>query len=159
MLPNIAGFQMARDFYQVPTRSMAGLTDSKEVDCLVGYETMQNLMMAMLGGAQIIYEALGVLDGIMATSYEKIIIDEELYRRARRIFQGMDTYDEWKQGGSEELVMKANKIWKERVKRTPETFLYPDVHKDLKAYVESHKQDYWGATLKRNCQVYLDIFQ
>jgi trimethylamine:corrinoid methyltransferase-like protein len=27
----------------------------------------------------------------MTTSYEKIITDEELYRRARRIFQGMDT--------------------------------------------------------------------
>ncbi len=84
---------------------------------------------------------MGVLDGIITTSYEKIIIDEELYRRATRIFQGMDTYDGWKQGGSEELVMKANKIWKERVKRAPETFLDPDVHKDLKAYVESHKKE------------------
>ena len=182
MLPNIAGFQMAKDFYHVPTRSMAGLTDSKEVDCQAGYETMQNLMIAMLGGAQIIYEALGVLDGITTTSYEKIIIDEELYSRARRIFQGVDTsseqlsldtiqeigcegeylshvstlnnfrdmwqpkvsnwdtHDEWQLSGSEKVVMKANKIWKERVKTAPETLLEPDVHKDLKAYVESHKQ-------------------
>jgi trimethylamine--corrinoid protein Co-methyltransferase len=183
MLPNIAGFQMAKDFYHVPTRSMAGLTDSKVVDCQAGYETMQNLMIAMLGGAHIIYEALGVLDGITTTSYEKIIIDEELYSRARRIFQGVDTsseqlsldtiqevgcegeflshestlnnfrdmwqptvsnwdtHDEWQQGGSEEVVMKANKIWKERLKTAPETFLEPDVNKDLKAYVESHKQE------------------
>ena len=181
MLPNIAGFQMAKDFYHVPTRSMAGLTDSKEVDCQAGYETMQNLMVAMLGGAQIIYEALGVLDGITTTSYEKIIIDEELYSRARRIFQGVDTsseqlslhtiqevgcegeylshtstlnnfrymwqptvsnwdtHDEWQLAGSEGVVMRANKIWKERVKTAPETFLEPDVDKDLTAYVESHK--------------------
>jgi trimethylamine--corrinoid protein Co-methyltransferase len=160
---------------------MAGLTDSKEVDCQAGYETMQNLMIAMLGGAHIIYEALGVLDGITTTSYEKIIIDEELYSRARRIFEGVgtsseqlslqtiqevgcegeylshastlnnfrdmwqptvsnwDTYDEWQQGGSEELVMRANKIWKERVNTASETFLEPDVDKDLTAYIESHK--------------------
>jgi len=94
MLPNIAGFQMAKDFYHVPTRSMVGLTDSKEVDCQAGYETMQNLMIAMPGSAQIIYETLGVLGGITTTSYEKIIIDEELYSRARRIYQGVDTSSE-----------------------------------------------------------------
>ena len=90
MLPNIIGFQLLRDVYKIPSRSMAGLTDSKTVDCQAGYETMQNLMLAMLGGAQIIYEALGVLDNIMTTSYEKIIIDEELYRRAARIHMGVD---------------------------------------------------------------------
>ena len=93
MLPNIIGLQMAKDFYHIPTRSMAGLTDSKTPDCQAGYETMQNLMLAMLGGAQIIYEALGVLDNIMTTSYEKIIIDEELYRRVAKITMGMDTSD------------------------------------------------------------------
>jgi trimethylamine---corrinoid protein Co-methyltransferase len=91
LLPNLAILQMAKDFYHIPTRSMAGLTDAKAVDCQAGYETMQNMLMAMLGGAQIIYEALGVLDGIMTTSYEKIIIDEEIYRRGRRISCGMDT--------------------------------------------------------------------
>ena len=146
---------------------MAGLTDSKEVDCQAGYETMQNLMIAMLGGAHIIYEALGVLDGITTTSYEKIIIDEELYSRTRRIFQGVDTspeqlsletiqevgcegeflshastlsnfrdmwqpivsnwdtHDEWQQSGSELAVMKANKIWKERVKPLRKHYLNP----------------------------------
>lgn len=93
MLPNILILQMAREFYKVPTRSMAGLTDAKAVDCQAGYETMQNLMLAMLGGAQIVYEALGVLENILTTSYEKIIIDEEIYARIRRIHAGMDTSD------------------------------------------------------------------
>jgi len=91
MLPNILVLQMARDFYDIPTRSMGGLTDSKVVDSQAGYETMQNLMLAMLGGAEIVYEALGVLDNIMTTSYEKIIIDEELFKRISRIHCGMDT--------------------------------------------------------------------
>jgi len=46
-----------------------------------------------------------------------------------------DTHDEWKQAGSEEVVMKANKTWKERVNTAPETFLEANVHKDLKAYL------------------------
>lgn len=91
MLPNILVLQMTRDFYDIPTRSMGGLTDSKAVDNQSGYETMQNLMLAMLGGAEIIYEALGVLDNIMTTSYEKIIIDEELFQRVSRLSCGMDT--------------------------------------------------------------------
>jgi len=91
MLPNILVLQMARDFYDIPTRSMGGLTYYKVVDSQAGYETMQNLMLAMLGGAEIVYEALGVLDNIMTTSYEKIIIDEELFKRISRIHLGMDT--------------------------------------------------------------------
>ena len=90
MLPNILGLQLAKELYKVPTRSMAGLTDSKTPDCQAGYETMQNMMLAMLGGAQILYESLGVLDNIMTTSYEKMIIDEELYKRIARIHEGMD---------------------------------------------------------------------
>ena len=181
MLPNILILQMAREFYKVPTRSMAGLTDSKTVDCQAGYETMQNLMLAMLGGAQIIYEALGVLDNILTTSYEKIIIDEELYQRNARIHMGMDTsdlvspmqliqevggggeylthphtlsnfrmmwrptvsnwenYSEWENSGFEDAVKAANKVWKERLLNAPDTYLAPEVDKDLTAFIESHK--------------------
>lgn len=181
MLPNILILQMARDFYKVPTRSMAGLTDSKSVDCQAGYETMQNLMLAMLGGAQIIYEALGVLDNILTTSYEKIIIDEELYQRNARIHMGMDlsdlalplkliheiggggeylthehtlrnfrmmwsptvsnweNYNEWENSGFEDAAIAANKVWKERLLNAPDTYLAPEVDKDLTAFIESHK--------------------
>ncbi|MBW1890177.1 MAG: trimethylamine methyltransferase family protein [Deltaproteobacteria bacterium] len=181
MLPNILVLQMAKDLYKIPTRSMAGLTDSKTVDCQAGYETMQNLMLAMLGGAQIIYEALGVLDNILTTSYEKIIIDEELYKRNARIHMGMDpsdlalplkliqetggggeylthahtlsnfrsmwsptvsnwdNYSEWENSGFEDAAIKANKVWKERLLNAPETFLVPEVDKDLTAFIESHK--------------------
>ena len=180
MLPNIVGLQLAKDLYHVPTRNMAGSTDSKAVDCQAGYETMQNMMLAMLGGAQIIYEALGVLDNILTTSYEKIIIDEEMYQRISRICQGMDTsaqdlplaliqevgcggeflshqstldnfrsmwqpsvsnwdnYNESENGDFEDSVVKANKVWKERLYHAPETYLDPDLDKDLKAFIGEH---------------------
>ena len=142
---------------------------------------MQNLMLAMLGGAQIIYEALGVLDNILTTSYEKIIIDEELYQRNARIHMGMDlsdlalplkliheiggggeylthehtlrnfrmmwsptvsnweNYNEWENSGFEDAAIAANKVWKERLLNAPDTYLAPEVDKDLTAFIESHK--------------------
>jgi len=69
------------------------MTDAKTIDCQAGYETMQNLMMGILGGAQIVAECLGVLDSIMTTSYEKIIIDIEILSRIVRICKGIDTSD------------------------------------------------------------------
>lgn len=92
-LINIACMQMALEIYNIPTRSMAGLTDAKTVDCQAGYETMQNIFMLALGGVHIINECLGVLDSIMTTSYEKFVIDEEILSRVIRVQQGMDTSD------------------------------------------------------------------
>jgi len=89
-LINIAGLQMAREMYHLPTRTMAGLTDSKTVDCQAGFETMQNFTTMMLAGANLINECVGVLDSIMTVSYEKFIIDEEMISRVLRIVKGVD---------------------------------------------------------------------
>jgi trimethylamine--corrinoid protein Co-methyltransferase len=91
MLVHIAGMQMSLDYYHLPTRSMCGMTDSKIIDYQAGYETMQNLLMAALGGAHMAFECIGVLDSIMTTSYEKVVIDLELLSRIMRIRKGMDT--------------------------------------------------------------------
>ena len=85
--------QMAIDFYKVPTRIMAGMTDSKEVDVQAGYETIQNMLMGLMSGGHMIEQVFGVLDAIMTISYEKFIIDEEMMSRAIRICEGVDTSD------------------------------------------------------------------
>ena len=177
MLVNIANLQMAREFYHLPTRTMCGMTDAKTVDCQAGYETMQNLMMGMLGGAHIIVECLGVLDAIMTTSYEKFIIDEEIIRRVKRISEGIDTsdqalsldliqevgpggsylvhpntydhfrdywlptvsdwesYPDWQQTGEEDVVVRANRKFKQILANTPETLLDAAVEKALTEYI------------------------
>lgn len=94
MMINAAGLQMGLDFYHLPTRTMCGITNSKEVDCQAGFETMQSLLLGMMSGAHIAVQCLGVLDAIMTTSYEKFIIDEELIRRVKRIKAGVDTSQE-----------------------------------------------------------------
>ncbi|WP_457553387.1 trimethylamine methyltransferase family protein [Desulfobacula sp.] len=92
-LINSTCLQMAIDFYKVPTRIMAGMTDSKEVDVQAGFETMQNMLMGLLTGGHMVEQVFGVLDAIMTISYEKFIIDEEILSRVIRICDGVDTLD------------------------------------------------------------------
>ena len=89
-LVNIAGIQMARDYYGLPSRTMAGLTDAKRVDFQAGAETMQNLTLYTMAGAHVINQCLGVLDSITTTSYEKWILDDELLDRLRHFTAGVD---------------------------------------------------------------------
>ncbi|MGD8291037.1 MAG: trimethylamine methyltransferase family protein [Desulfobacterales bacterium] len=93
MLIHLAGLQMSLDYYHIPARSMCGMTDAKSIDCQAGFETMQNLLMGALGGAHMVFECLGVLDAIMTTSYEKLIVDLEIVSRVMRLQEGIDTSD------------------------------------------------------------------
>ena len=83
MLHILTQIQLSKDLYKLPARVLSGACDAKTVDTQAGYETMQNLMVSILGGADIVAHACGVLDGIMTISYEKMIIDEEIIRRAK----------------------------------------------------------------------------
>lgn len=92
-LINTTCLQMTIDFYTLPTRIMAGMTDSKEVDIQAGYETMQTMLMGLMSGGHMVEQVFGVLDAIMTISYEKFIIDEEMMSRVIRICEGVDTSD------------------------------------------------------------------
>ena len=89
-LVNMAGIQMAREFYGLPSRTMAGLTDSKQVDYQAGAETMQNLALYTMAGVHVINQCLGVMDSITTTSYEKWVLDDELLDRLRVFSAGID---------------------------------------------------------------------
>ena len=92
-LINMVGIQLAKQLYKIPTRAMAGLTDSKTVDCQAGYETMQNYLMLAMSGVNMVNECYGILDMIMTVSYEKFIIDDEIMARAAAIIKGIDSFD------------------------------------------------------------------
>lgn len=93
MLINLPNLQMALDYYKIPARTMCGINQAKTVNCQAGYESMMSLMLGNLSGAHIITQALGTLDGMMAVSYEKMIIDDELINRAQRIREGLRPMD------------------------------------------------------------------
>ena len=178
MMINTPNIQMGLEFYNLPTRTMCGITESKIVDAQAGYETMMSLMMGMMSGAHITVQSLGVLDSIMTTSYEKFIIDEEMIRRVRHIYKGIDTsdealsvnviqevgqtgsylmhtntfehfreswlptvsewdsYDEWVAKGSEDVVVRANRKYKEILNNAPESLIDKALDDDLQQYVK-----------------------
>ncbi|MDA8220991.1 trimethylamine methyltransferase family protein [Desulfosporosinus sp.] len=178
MMINTSNIQMGLEFYNLPTRTMCGITESKILDAQAGYESMMSLMMGMMSGAHIAVQCLGVLDAIMATSYEKFILDEEMVRRALHIYKGIDTsdealsvdiiqemgqngsylmhtntfehfreswtptvsewgsYDEWVTQGSEDVVVRANRKYKEILNNAPESLIDKDLDNDLQRYIE-----------------------
>ncbi len=178
MLHLVTQIQLSRELYGLPTRVLSGACDAKVVDAQAGFETMQNMMVSILAGADMVAHACGVLDGIMTISYEKMIIDEELMRRAsyfrnrnidlseqalsaqiindigpegtflmhqsvydncRDFFQtdvsDWSNYSEWKRAGSQDIVQKANRIFKERLASSPEYILDQETRKMLDLYV------------------------
>jgi trimethylamine--corrinoid protein Co-methyltransferase len=177
-LINMAGIQLTKELYKLPCRCMAGLTDAKIVDCQAGYESMQNYLLLMLAGANLINECFGVLDAIMTTCYEKIIIDAEMIDRVLRLMQGMDTsdeamaveiiqevaqsgsyimhpstnkhcrelwiptvshwdsYAEWEEQGSEDVVVRANRKYKKILQDCPESLIDSELDQDLQLYLK-----------------------
>lgn len=106
---NIACIQLAKEIYHIPTRSMAGLTDAKVVDCQAGYETMQNLFQLMCAKTDLINECLGVMDSIMTLSYEKFILDVEMMSRILRFMEGMDTSEKGLQNAIKDIKKVSHK--------------------------------------------------
>lgn len=180
-LINIVNLQLANELYHIPTRTMAGLTDAKTVDCQAGLETMQNYFTLMMSGTHMINECIGTLDSILTVSYEKFMIDEEMMSRMLRIMEGVsttdadfditsiqkigqtgtyltqpdtikncrstwvptvsdwDSYDKWEAMGSEDIVVRANRKYKEVLKNCPESLLRDDVAEQLANFVNSRR--------------------
>jgi trimethylamine---corrinoid protein Co-methyltransferase len=46
-------------------------------------------------------------------------------------------YAEWKNAGSQDILVRANKMFKDRLAAAPESMLEPAVQSDLKTYMES----------------------
>ncbi len=84
-----ASAQMAR-FYDVPSRSGGGLSDSKIADAQAGYESMMTLMAAGVAGINYVLHTAGILQYYMAMSYEKFMVDDEIAGMVLRYLKGFD---------------------------------------------------------------------
>lgn len=87
-LINLATAQLARH-YRLPCRGTGGNSDSKLVDAQAGIETALSLLHAAYAGMNFIYDSAGSLDGSITTSYEKIVVDNEVCGMVARILQGI----------------------------------------------------------------------
>lgn len=97
-----ACIQMYKVYYKLPTRTQTGCTSSKTIDFQAGMETMQSFLFTTLAGADVTSNSVGSLENLMTTSFEKMVLDDELIGRAKWITRGMDTSEE--QMGIEELM-------------------------------------------------------
>lgn len=85
--------QMAR-FYNMPSRSGGGLTDSLYPDAQAGAESALSLYTAARNGVNVILHSCGILGSYIAMSFEKFIIDEEVCGMVRQMLKPIDITDE-----------------------------------------------------------------
>jgi len=72
-----AAVQLAQ-YYNFPNSTISGATDSKLPDNQAGYEKAINLTLAVQTGANLITQAAGTQAGLMATSLEAYVIDNDM---------------------------------------------------------------------------------
>jgi trimethylamine--corrinoid protein Co-methyltransferase len=85
--------QMAR-FYNLPSRSGGGLTDSLCTDAQAGAESALALYTAARGGINFVLHACGILGSYIAMSFEKFLVDEELCGMVRNMIKPVSLTDE-----------------------------------------------------------------
>ena len=64
------------------------------MDAQAAYESAITLMMAQMAGGNFILHAAGIIETYNCTSYEKLIIDNEIIGYLKRINQGVTVNDE-----------------------------------------------------------------
>lgn len=88
----VASGQLARHV-GLPWRS-SGVCTSNSPDAQAGYETMMNMMGAVLGGANHIVHAAGWLESGLSASFEKFVLDVEMVQMYAEMFQPLPATDD-----------------------------------------------------------------
>jgi trimethylamine--corrinoid protein Co-methyltransferase len=88
-----AGIAQLAKFYDIPSRALAGVTDSKCFDLQNGFERFQTLMFAAQAGINFITCA-GTYEVTLAGSPELTFIDNELAGMILRAFEGIDVNED-----------------------------------------------------------------
>ena len=92
-------------FYQIPSCGVSGATDSKTNDLQSGIEKAATIMTTLLAGYNLNYDAAGAINGVLTTSLEGIVTDDEFYGYIKRVLRGIDFSPEAVRG-SMEIIKK-----------------------------------------------------
>ncbi len=79
--------------YGLPVRTVAGATEAKVLDVQSGFERMQSMMLAAMGGANYI-TCVGTLESTNLGAHELAVIDNEIIGRTERALRGIDVTPE-----------------------------------------------------------------
>jgi trimethylamine--corrinoid protein Co-methyltransferase len=77
----------------LPFRS-SNVTGSSVVDAQAAYESEMSIWGAVLGGASLLYQGAGWLEGGLTASFEKLILDAELLQQFARLLQPITVNDD-----------------------------------------------------------------
>ncbi len=84
-----AGAQLARRL-NLPFRSSGSLCGAKVPDAQAAYESMNSLTPLLLSGVNFVLHGAGWLEGGLASSYEKFIMDCDQLGMLQKLYQGYD---------------------------------------------------------------------
>jgi len=84
--------QMGR-WYGIPTWGYAGCTDAKVMDEQAALEAMLSVLMAKLSGGNLIHD-VGYIESGLTTSFELIVLTDELAALADNMMKGIEITDE-----------------------------------------------------------------
>ena len=84
-----AAAQMGR-FYDLPTSSIAGITDAKIADAQHGYEKNLAVTLAAHAGSNIITQACGMQASLLGCSFEAYVIDNDMLGAILRSIRGVE---------------------------------------------------------------------
>lgn len=87
-----AAAQMGR-YYDLPTSSIAGYTDSKVHDAQAGYEKNLSVSLAAHAGCNIITHSCGTLASMLGCSLESFVIDNDMLGGVLRSIRGVEVDD------------------------------------------------------------------
>lgn len=82
---SILGGQLARR-YGLPYRS-SNVCAANAVDAQAGYESVFSLWGAIMGGANVVYHAVGWMEGGLHAGYEKMMIDSDIVHTVAKFLQ------------------------------------------------------------------------
>ncbi len=80
-------------WYGIPTWGYAGCSDAKVVDEQAALEAMLSVLMAKLSGANLVHD-VGYIESGLTTSFEMIVLTDELVAMTDHLMQGIAVTDE-----------------------------------------------------------------
>lgn len=82
------------DYYGIPFRTGGSFSDAKEVDFQAGMESMMMTQATTEIKPDMILHALGSIGTFNVVSFEKFLLDEEIYKFTERLNRGIDVSEE-----------------------------------------------------------------
>lgn len=169
----------------VPFRSGGSLCGSKIPDAQAAYESAQTILPSTMAGVNFVLHAAGWLEGGLASSYEKLIMDADQLGMMQVLSSGLDisengqamsavrevgpgahflgcehtqsnfksafyrsniadnnSFEQWESEGSQDAVMRANKIWKKMLNEYEAPPIDQATDEALQAFITRRKAEF-----------------